>query len=162
MILRKINTKTGKKVGRPIVIKKKVAKKKKSALQKRKDDCKSKLWLTKADKLWSICIHLKHAHTCAVDKDCSGNLEAHHLITRSHRNTRHEITNGILLCSLHHKYSTELSPHAGPVGFGVWMEKNRPEQWDWVICNRWRRNQALDFKSAYQNLKNIKELLELL
>lgn len=137
-------------------------KKKKSKLQRKRDDPKSKLWLTKADKLWSQCIHLKHNETCAVDDKCSGNLEAHHLITRNHRNTRHEVSNGILLCSLHHKYSTELSPHGGPVGFGIWMEANRPEQWDWVIKNRWRTKQDLDYKSAFENLIEIKILLELL
>jgi len=142
--------------------KKKIVKKKKSKLQKRKDNCKSKLWLRKADILWSNCIHLKHEHTCAVGNgDCKGNLEAHHLITRNHRNTRHEITNGILLCSLHHLYSTELSPHGGPVGFGIWMEENRPEQWDWVIKNRWRTKQELDYKKATEDLTEIKEILEM-
>jgi len=125
--------------------------KKKSKLQKKKDDSKSTYWRNKADKLWGAIIHEIY-NGCAVGEGCAGNLEAHHLIGRDHKHSRHRIENGILLCSLHHKYCTKISAHKAPLAFAEWLQENKPETWQWcsenkhVICKP-------DYKQSYEDLK---------
>jgi len=143
-------------IKKPIKKKAKKKKIKKSFLQKRKDNPRSKLWDNKALWEWGRCVREKFKFTCAVNnKDCSGRLEAHHLITRDHVLIRHDIMNGILLCSSHHQFNTELSAHKGQVGFGVWMQENRPVHWAWVVHNRWKRNgETYDYEENYNALKS--------
>lgn len=124
---------------------------KKSKLQKNKDNVKSKYWKTKADHLWGKVIH-KMYPDCAVGGKCSGNLEAHHLISRANTATRHSIENGIILCSTHHKWCPKLSAHGAPLAFAEWLQINRPEQWEWAKENKHAIAKP-DYKQAYENLK---------
>ena len=142
----------------PKSIRKKL-KKKKSNLQKRKDNSGSKLWKNKADKAWGLCIHTVYSG-CAVGIGCAGNLEAHHLISRSHVLTRHMRINGILLCTKHHKYDIKLSPHGGPVGFVAWLQYNRPEQFAWVRDNKYLTGQKPDYEARYNELRKVIDRLE--
>ena len=134
-------------------------KKKKSNLQKRRDNPNSKLWKNKADRAWGECIHAQYSH-CAIDKDCAGNLEAHHLINRGHILTRHARINGILLCSKHHKHDVKLSPHGGPVGFVKWLEEHRPEQFKFVLENKYITGQKPDYEARYHELRKVIDSLE--
>jgi hypothetical protein len=124
--------------------------KKKSKLQKKKDDPRSKYWKARADKLWGMVIHEIYGE-CAIGENCAGNLEAHHLITRSNVGTRHSIENGILLCSKHHKYCTKISAHMAPLSFSEWLQQNKPETWQWCSENK-RVISKPDYKQAYENL----------
>lgn len=126
----------------------------KSALQKKKDKPNSKYWKTKADKAWGELIHLEEQ--CLVNDNCKGNLEAHHLITRSKVTTRHAHENGVLLCSLHHKYSTECSPHTAPIQFSEFLRLNYPEKYEWVLKNKFR-NEKPNYKENYEKLKILLE-----
>jgi len=137
---------------------KKKKRKKKSNLEKRRDNCRSGLWLKKADSIWRECIHLKYVHCCAVNNDkCSGPLNAHHLISRSHRLTRHDLMNGILLCYTHHLRSTECSPHGGPIGFNVFMETRFPIQHCWSKENRFRDpTEKPNYMEAVEHLEKEK------
>lgn len=123
----------------------------KSDLQKRKDNPRSKLWKNKADKLWGKVIHAKFQCCAVANGDCRGNLEAHHLITRSNVMTRHSIDNGILLCSTHHKYSQWLSAHKAPLAFAEWLMLARPSQAKWCSDNKYKTGKP-DYKAAYENL----------
>jgi len=128
-------------------------KNKKSCLQKSKEDPKSKYWLKKSDAAWGALIHSIFG-TCAVNnRGCQGRLEAHHLINRSIKATRHSRENGIILCSLHHKFSRYLSPHKAPLEFAEWLQNKYPEKWSWVQehKNDWK-TATLDYKVAYENL----------
>jgi len=84
-----------------------------------------------ADNLWRLIVLTQWDATCAY---CgrTANPQAHHLITRSRVATRHEPMNGIVLCPLHHIFSTELSAHGAPLAFGDWLEKNHPNVRQWV------------------------------
>ncbi len=119
----------------------------KQTLAQRKANPKSKYWLTKADALWGAIIHDRGE--CAVnDSDCSNKLEAHHLITRGSRATRHCVENGILLCCNHHKFSVKLSAHKAPLAFSEWLEENDPDTFEWCSRNKWKSAKH-DYEKAY-------------
>ncbi len=122
---------------------------KKSKLQKKKDNPRSKYWKTKADKLWGEAIHQIYK-TCAI---CGGvPVESHHLIGRANTATRHEIENGIGLCSLHHKWDNKLSAHGAPLAFSVWLQETHPDKWEWCSQNK-NRLEKPDYKAAYERLE---------
>lgn len=106
--------------------------KKKSQLQKRIEDPNSRLWRNKADKAWKELVHKNFNKKCAIC-GASENVQAHHLIPREMGSHRHVVTNGVLLCSSHHKYSFILSPHKAPIEFAKWMIANKPGLWEWVL-----------------------------
>jgi len=134
----------------------------KSKLQKKKDNSKSKYWRNKADALWGKIIHEIY-QSCPVDDNCAGNLEAHHLISRSNGATRHKIENGIGLCSAHHKFSPELSAHKAPLAFAEWLQNNHPDKWNWCSYHKFKVSKY-DYKEAFKALEawaieNAPELL---
>ena len=102
----------------------------KSKLQKSKDNPRSKYWKNRADKLWGLVIHDIY-QVCAVNMDCAGRVEAHHLISRANTATRHAVENGIGLCSKHHKFDSHLSAHKAIMGFAEWLAENSPGKVDW-------------------------------
>ena len=123
----------------------------KTKLQKKKDNQRSAYWKTKADKAWGKLIHSMFDR-CAVDNgECSGNLEAHHLINRSNVCTRHSVDNGIILCSSHHKWNKYLSAHMAPLSFSEWLMMARPEQWRWASENKYVIGKP-DYQQAYEDL----------
>ena len=123
----------------------------KSKLQKRKDNPRSKYWQTKADNLWGKVIHEIYK-SCPVNQDCKGHIEAHHLIGRANKITRHSIENGIGLCSLHHKFSNKLSAHGAPLAFSEWLQKKMPETWEWCSENK-HNMQKPDYREAFKDLE---------
>ena len=126
-------------------------------LERQKRNPRSLYWRAKADAVWSKLI--RQAGVCAVNNaDCSGGLNAHHLIGRRVGCVRHSLQNGICLCATHHVFSSRLSPHQGAVGFAAWMQGNRPEQWTWAMEHRWDQARP-DYKAAYERLKAIQEEL---
>lgn len=132
-------------------------KKKKSALQKKKDNPRSKYWKTKADKLWGEVIHMMYP-VCAIGKDCSGNVEAHHLISRANISTRHCVENGIGLCSKHHKFCNHLSAHGAPLAFAEWIQDYMPDTWEWCVENKHKIAKP-DYRLACEQLEQIKSRL---
>ena len=126
-----------------------MARKKKSALQKRKDDPKSKYWKNRADALWGAVIHEIY-HECAI---CGKyGIEAHHLISRGNTATRHSIENGIGLCTNHHKFDRKLSAHTAPLAFAEWLQENHPETWQWCSENK-HKVQKPDYFEAFKDLE---------
>ena len=135
-------------------LKKPGKRKKKSALQKKKDSPNSKYWKNKADKEWGRVIHLQGC--CMIGDKCKGNLEAHHLISRSNITTRHNILNGVLLCSLHHKFSKDCSPHMAPIQFSEFLRVHHPEKIVWVMHHRYETGKP-NYKESYEKLVQITE-----
>ena len=68
---------------------------------------------------------------CAICGTTS-NLNTHHIMPREDRRLRHDPLNAINLCILHHKFSLEISPHKNALEFFLWLEKNRPEQLNYL------------------------------
>lgn len=82
-----------------------------------------------ADQLWSRAIRADWGWKCAV---CNNEkCEAHHLIPRQHQATRYELQNGIALCSSHHQFDADTSPHQNAAGWLHWLDMNWPELLDW-------------------------------
>jgi hypothetical protein len=73
-------------------------------------------YLKYLDTLWSKQVKERDGNKCVI---CGRTdyLNSHHLIPRQIKYLRHDINNGITLCPLHHKYSSELSAHKNPVYF---------------------------------------------
>lgn len=128
--------------------------KKKSNLQKKKDNPKSTYWRTRADKLWGEYMHTLHTECFIKDGNCKGTLEAHHLISRSNALTRHNPLCGIILCSWHHKFSKTCSPHAGPIGFSAYLQDHYPERYNWVLENQFKTGKP-DYEAAYEILEML-------
>jgi len=95
---------------------------------------------TKEDREWALKVKERDGLACVICGRKSGEehpnyrgkivkakLASHHIIPREIKETRHNISNGITLCSFHHKYSRDLSPHKNPLAFFLWMEQHRPE-----------------------------------
>ncbi len=129
--------------------------KKKSSLQKRIEDPNSKYWRARADLAWGRYIHMIFNDRCAVnDGTCKGNGEAHHLCGRTPV-VRHNVDLGILLCTLHHKYSRTCSPHGGPAGFFVWLSEAYPHKMK--LCGDYYRG---ELKRSLPTFKDAAEYLE--
>ena len=97
----------------------------------------------KADVAWGAVIHA--AGRCAIC-GTGAMLEAHHIISRSHKATRHAVENGILLCRIHH-----FDAHKNKRAFLEWLRENRPGQWRWVAANKWMTVKP-DYELAYRRL----------
>ena len=127
----------------------------KSKLQKRKANVRSQYWLSKADQAWAKLIH--EAGFCAVCGDTTSRLEAHHLITRSLRATRHDPLNGLLLCTSCHKFDKHLSAHMAPIAFAEWLRTTMPDRYEWVLEQKQipiTTRPKPDYKAAYERLRD--------
>lgn len=69
---------------------------------------------------------------CCMICGRTDNLNAHHIIPREYRPTRHDARNAITLCILHHKFSLEISPHKNAFVFFLWYQKNFPDDWNYL------------------------------
>ncbi len=45
---------------------------------------------------------------------------------------RWDINNGIALCIYHHRWSFDVSAHQNAFAFVVWLQQNRPEQYNYL------------------------------
>ncbi len=128
-------------------------KKKKTKLQKKKDNPCSKYWRTKADTLWSKLIREREENKCVI---CGAkeNIQAHHLISRDVKVLRHCLDNGISLCPSCHKFDRRLSAHRGAIPYALWLEEHRKSQHWWVMEHFLNEDEGWDYKEAYNRLKN--------
>lgn len=70
-------------------------------------------------------------------------LNVHHLLPKErYPEYRTELRNGVTLCPTHHKYGAR-SFHKNSIWAALWLQKNRPDQYMWVVScigdpNDWR------------------------
>ena len=87
-----------------------------------------------ADRLWAKAIYDDWNHRSAV---CGvSQIDAHHLVPRQHEATRYDLNNGMALCSVHHQWDKDISPHQNAAGFMKWLEANHPGRHEWYVANR--------------------------
>lgn len=99
------------------------------------------------------------------------NLDAHHIIFRTHKEYRHDLSNGLCLCVPCHQWSI-ISPHQDQHRFFEWLERNRPGQYLWYLENTLpveksiigiiiitrvtiKRSRELTNRQAYEMLKEM-------
>lgn len=105
------------------------------------------------DEIWSELVRTRDNHECVICKE-SKYIQAHHLITRKYLQTRFNINCGISLCSGCHSFRL-VSAHNSPWVIYSWLEKNKPEQYNWFIENRYGFNP----KKSDLNISDYREIL---
>jgi predicted restriction endonuclease len=86
---------------------------------------------TKEDKAWAKAVKDRDGWACVICGD-KLRLNAHHIIARENHETKLDIQNGITLCARHHFFNRQISAHNNPLGFFMWLERNRPEQLEYL------------------------------
>lgn len=62
-------------------------------------------------------------------------LQAHHLLPKErYKEFKYRKINAVSLCPTHHKWG-RFSAHRHPIWFAVWLEENRPQQYQWCLEN---------------------------
>jgi hypothetical protein len=103
----------------------------------------------KADRLWGEIMHSLYTK-CAICESPK-QLEAHHIIHRHRKATRHSIDNGIMLCHQHHVFA-----HCNPTEFMWSLEFNHRPRWIWVQANK-NKIMKPDYRKAIKELEELKK-----
>ena len=84
-----------------------------------------------ADETWSSLVKSRDNDQCII---CGKTkyLNAHHLISRTNKELRFDVMNGVSLCPKHHRFSFDFSAHQNPFVFILWLMKNRQEQFEYL------------------------------
>lgn len=136
-----------------------------SKLAKSKAKVDSRYWRVKADTKWSESVRNRAGNKCEVCGS-TNHVQAHHIVDRSIWQLRHDLTNGICVCVLHHKYNRLRSAHKGTLLFHNWMRERWPERirllvlqanlieddTDLVLVGAEGWNEKRDYKAAYKRL----------
>lgn len=96
-------------------------------------------------KLWSEVVRGKAGDKCEWCGKSKGEdnghgivnkIDAHHLLSRKIKDCplKFDIRNGIAACPFHHKWGIP-SFHRDPVTTITWLQKNRPEDCDFILKN---------------------------
>lgn len=94
-------------------------KKKRKPINKISKSAKRKAEL-EADDLWRDVIKARDGEWCVKCKSRKAN-QSHHIFTRSIKHLRHDLENGIALCSYCHTLDKLGSAHKNPEGFREFM-----------------------------------------
>ena len=83
-------------------------------------------YMKQADASFSKWIRARDGQCQAKDgRDCSGNLQCAHLISRSYKAIRTNPDNAVALCQGHHVFYTHR-----PLEWREWVEARFPGRWD--------------------------------
>lgn len=130
-----------------------MAKKRKSKLQKKKDNPYSKYWRTKADKLWSKTVRDRANNKCEI---CGSTkqVQAHHILKKEfYPLYRYDLNNGIALCMSHHKWS-KVSVHSNSIYFWKYIIDERSDIWNWVMQKyKNTRKSKINYYKKFQKLQ---------
>lgn len=101
---------------------------KKGLLRKQKED-------------WMNAVRERDNYTCQIClKDCGKHSHSHHILPKQLAEFRYDINNGITLCFNHHKVGA-YSPHQNALWFSIWLKKNKPEQYTYLVMRLLEINQ---------------------
>jgi hypothetical protein len=95
-----------------------------------KEVCGVQVWNDKdMDSVWSGAVKAKAKFKCERDpKHGTTILESHHVVSRRHKTTRHELRNGVCLC-----FNCHFKAHSDPKEFREWFEQYRGvEEFLWL------------------------------
>ena len=109
---------------------------------KKKHKPNSKYYKKKADLAWAAQIRaVGRCEHCGR----TNSLNAHHLIARTRLRFRHDLSNGVCLCSYCHAFDASISPHIDSFSgerFLAWLKEARPGQFQWYEENKHDMRQA--------------------
>ena len=97
----------------------------------------SKYWKKRADKAWAD--EIKKVGCCEICGSITRQLHSHHIINRTCLRHRHDLSNGVCICSMHHVFDAWICPHGGLDAvkrFEDWLRDKRPGVWDWFLENK--------------------------
>ena len=118
----------------------------------------SSTWKKKADDLWGETIRqVGYCEVCGG----AGQLNAHHIISRTRLKFRHDPSNGVCLCVRCHSFNADISPHQDSFGgekFLEWLEAERPGQFIWYEENKHDKTMPdKTYEQCFYELKEIKD-----
>ena len=94
---------------------------------------KSKKWIDReALKEWRKQVLKRDKGICQICKSKPSKPHVHHIIPRQVKELRYDIKNGIALCFNHHKVGI-FSPHLNALWFNLWLRKNKPIQYNYLM-----------------------------
>lgn len=94
---------------------------------------KSKKWIERESlKKWREEVLKRDNYTCQICKKKPNRCQVHHIIPRQIKELRYDVMNGITLDFNHHKVGVR-SPHLNSLWFSLWLRKNKPEQYKYLI-----------------------------
>jgi hypothetical protein len=102
-------------------------------------------------KLWSEIVRKRAGNKCEFCGRKDIKLDSHHIVSRKFAPLRFDLDNGIALCSLHHKFSSNLSFHGNPLFMLHWFKTQYPERYDYLFS---KTNEKAE-KYSLQNLLDI-------
>lgn len=107
------------------------------AILKLREKRRLKRELKHKDKFWRNSVLERDNHLCQIcafmNIEKTQRLNVHHILPKKHYPwLRHDIMNGITLCSQHHAWA-KLSPHTDSFGFYHYMLENKFEQLDYLL-----------------------------
>jgi hypothetical protein len=88
--------------------------------------------LNAEDKAWALKVKERDGFKCVVCGSAN-HLNSHHIVSRAVKALKYDLNCGITLCVLHHQFSHILSAHKNPFVFVIWLQKNRPEQYAYLV-----------------------------
>jgi len=80
---------------------------------------------------WSKLVKERDGFKCVICGETK-RLNSHHILPRELREFRFDLMNGISLCPKNHQFSRKNSAHGNSFVFIIWLEKNRPEQFNYL------------------------------
>lgn len=92
-----------------------------------------KVLTKKLDKAWSEAVKYLAGYKCEVS-GVTTNLNSHHYISRNNRMLRWDPRNGVCVSAKHHMFGND-SFHKNPEFGHFWMEENRWEDLQYIVCN---------------------------
>jgi len=130
-----------------------------ATLKQKKANPNSKYWRKKADDIWSDVI--KQVGQCEYCGNTIRQLHSHHILARTRPRFRHDISNGVCLCSTCHNFDPTISPHQDSYGgerFLEWLKLYRPGQFVWYQENKEdKRQKEKTYEQCFNELKEIFE-----
>ena len=106
-------------------------------LTKKQIKAQEKKEVNKKFKEWSTLVKNRDNNKCVICEE-TNRLNAHHIIGRYNKELRFDINNGISLCPYHHMFCKEISGHKNAFMLAIWLMKNRPKQFKYLIKNAYK------------------------
>jgi|SRR3990167_6866946 len=85
----------------------------------------------KKDVEWRKLVKIRDNNKCCICNNAKF-VHIHHILPRENKMLRHDVSNGVALCPLHHKYSLEISAHRNSFAFYIWLMNNKRVQYEYL------------------------------